>query len=465
MFRACLRTTIALVGAFLFAHCATAADAGAAARRTNVIVIVADDLGYADAGMQGLAKDVQTPNIDAIARNGVRFTNAYVSCPVCSPSRAGFLTGRYQEKFGHEHNPAPDIENRGKFGLPLDQVTLANQMKKAGYTTGAIGKWHEGTQPPYRPQQRGFDEFYGFLGGAHAYMNSKIDGENSIRRGDEPIAEPMYLTSAITREAVSFVDRHQKEPFFLYVPYNAVHTPQAAPTRYQEPFAGVADQKRKMLLAMLYALDEGVGNIVKKVRDAGLEENTLIVFFSDNGGPTEGNGSTNTPLRGYKGQVWEGGIRVPFAIQWKGQIKPGQVIDHTIISLDVFPTAMAAIGASPEEKRQVDGVNLLPLLRGASTEAPHETLYWRFEPAWAIRAGNFKLLFTRDGKKGLYNLSNDIGERKNLLGAMPDKAAELQKKYEAWSSKLPKPLWAGRQEGAPMDSKAASVEGSTPESE
>jgi arylsulfatase A-like enzyme len=434
-----------------------AAGAQAETKKPNVIVIVADDLGYTDIGAQGIAKDVKTPNIDALAKDGVRFTNAYVSCPVCSPSRAGFLTGRYQERFGHEHNPAPELENRGKFGLPLDQVTLANEMKKAGYATGAIGKWHEGTKPEYRPQKRGFDEFFGFLGGAHGYVNSKIEpkGENSIRRGDTPVDEPAYLTDAIGREAVSFIDRHQKEPFFLYVPFNAVHTPQAAPPKYREPFKDVADQKRMMMLSMLYAMDENVGKIVKKVRDANLEENTLIIFFSDNGGPTDANASENKPLRGYKGQVWEGGIRVPFMMHWKGQIPASQVMDQAIISLDVFPTAMAAIGATPDEKLKLDGVNLLPLVKGESKFTPHETLYWRFSPAWAIRDGDFKLLLTRDGKKGLYDLSKDIGEKKNLLEAMPEKAQELKAKYDAWAKTLPQPLWEGRQEGAPVDAKAS----------
>jgi arylsulfatase A-like enzyme len=431
--------------------------AQAETKRPNVIVIVADDLGYTDIGAQGIARDVKTPNIDALAKDGVRFTNAYVSCPVCSPSRAGFLTGRYQERFGHEHNPAPELENRGKFGLPLDQVTLANAMKKAGYATGAIGKWHEGTKPEYRPQKRGFDEFFGFLGGAHGYVNSKIEakGENSIRRGDTPVDEPAYLTDAIGREAVSFIDRHQKEPFFLYVPFNAVHTPQAAPPRYREPFKDVADQKRMMMLSMLYAMDENVGKIVKKIRDAKLEENTLIIFFSDNGGPTDANASENKPLRGYKGQVWEGGIRVPFMMHWKGQIPANQVLDQAVISLDVFPTAIAAIGATPDEKVKLDGVNLLPLVKGESKFTPHETLYWRFSPAWAIRDGDFKLLLTRDGKKGLYDLSKDIGEKKNLLEAMPEKAQELKAKYEAWAKTLPQPLWEGRQEGAPVDAKAS----------
>jgi arylsulfatase A-like enzyme len=433
------------------------AVAQAETKKPNVIVILADDLGYTDIGAQGIANDVKTPNIDALAAGGARFTNAYVSCPVCSPSRAGFLTGRYQERFGHEHNPAPELENRGKFGLPLDQVTIANEMKKNGYVTGAIGKWHEGTKPEYRPQKRGFDEFFGFLGGAHGYVNSKIEakGENSIRRGDTPVDEPTYLTDAIGREAVSFIDRHQKEPFFLYVPFNAVHTPQAAPPKYREPFKDVADEKRMLELAMLYAMDENVGKIVHKVHEAGLDENTLIVFFSDNGGPTDANASQNKPLRGYKGQVWEGGIHIPFIVNWKGQIPAEQVLDQTIINLDIFPTALAASGAAPDEKLKLDGVNILPLLKGETKANPHETLYWRFSPAWAIRDGNFKLLLTRDGKKGLYDLSKDLGEKHNLIKSMPEKAEELQKKYDAWAATLPKPLWEGRQEGKPMDAKAS----------
>ena len=425
------------------------ANPAGAARRANVVVIVADDLGYADIGAQGISKDVRTPEIDSIARNGVRFTNGYVSAPVCSPSRAGFLTGRYQQRFGHEANPQPNFD--GTFGLPLDQVTLADELKRAGYATGAVGKWHLGSPPEFRPGRRGFDEFYGFLGGAHGYLGQRpaaAQGLNAIRRGDAPVDEKEYLTTAITREAVSFIDRHKAAPFFLYVPYNAVHTPQQVPPKYVEPFAAVKDEKRRLMLAMLAALDEGVGQILGKLRDAGVEENTLVVFHSDNGGPTFGNASRNTPLRGIKGELWEGGIRVPFVLQWKGRINPGQVIHHPVIALDVFPTALAAAGAQPRPQPQLDGVNLLPWLEGKTQGRPHDALYWRFKPQWAVRDGDYKLVAPRNAAPQLFDLAKDPGERNDLSGDKPEIVKRLREKYDAWNAQLMEPRWPGKQEGA-----------------
>jgi arylsulfatase A-like enzyme len=426
--------------------------AGADARKPNVIFIVADDLGYADIGAQAVSKDVRTPNIDSIASNGARFTSAYVSCPVCSPSRAGFLTGRYQERFGHETNPAPKFD--GTFGLPLDQVTLADELKRLGYATGMVGKWHLGSQPDYRPPRRGFDFFFGFLGGAHGYLNPG-QGVNAIRRGDEPVDEKEYLTDAFTREALSFIDRNKDRPFFLYLPYNAVHTPQAAPPKYQRRFEDEKDPKRKLMLAMLAAEDDGVGKILAKLRDAGLEEKTLVVFFSDNGGPTQANASRNAPFRGFKGQVWEGGIRIPFMVQWKGRIPPGQVLDQPIISLDLFPTALAAAGVpEPRKQLRLDGVNLLPLLQGKTTDRPHQTLYWRMKPQWAVRDGDMKLLHTRGGDTMLFDLAADPGETRDLAKEKPDIAKRLREKFDAWNEQLMAPRWPGKQEGARFEKAA-----------
>jgi arylsulfatase A-like enzyme len=420
---------------------------GAEGRKPNVVFIVADDLGYADIGAQAVSKDVKTPNIDSIAANGVRFTSAYVSCPVCSPSRAGFLTGRYQERFGHESNPAPKFD--GTFGLPLDQVTLANEMKQLGYATGAVGKWHLGSQPEYRPLRRGFDFFYGFLGGMHGYFRAG-EGANAIRRGDEPVAEQNeYLTDVLTREAVGFIERNKDRPFFLYLPYNAVHVPQAAPPKYQQRFADEKDPQRKLMLSMLAAEDDGVGRILEKLREAQLEEETLVVFFSDNGGPTQGNASRNAPFRGFKGQVWEGGIRIPFMVQWKGRIQPGRVMDQPIISLDLFPTALAAAGVTePRKDLRLDGVNLLPWLTGERADRPHETLYWRMRPQWAVRDGDMKLLHTRGGETMLFDLAKDPGEKADLAKQRPEVAKRLAEKFEAWNAQLMEPRWPGKQEGA-----------------
>lgn len=423
-------------------------SARAADRRPNVVFIVADDLGYADIGVQAISKDVRTPNIDSIAAAGVRFTNGYVSCPVCSPSRAGFLTGRYQEKFGHEANPVPKYD--GTFGLPLEQVMLPAAIKKLApeYATAAFGKWHLGGQEVYRPLHRGFDEFFGFLGGMHVYLKPAV-GDNVLREGDEPIKELNgYLTDVITDHAVSFIDHHHDQPFFMYVPYNAVHVPQQAPPKYRERFADVKDEKRMLMLAMLSAEDDGVGRILAKLREDKLEENTLVVFFSDNGGPTQGNASRNAPLHGYKGQVWEGGIRIPFMMQWKGRLPTGKVIDEPVISLDLFPTALAAAGLTPPPELKLDGVNLLPFLEGKQAGKPHETLYWRFKPQWAIRDGDYKLLQSREGKPQLFDLSKDLAESHDLSAEKPDIAEQLRAKYDAWAATLMDPLWPGKQEGS-----------------
>jgi arylsulfatase A-like enzyme len=428
---------------------APAAGAPAPATRPNVIFIVADDLGYADVGAQGIDPDVKTPNIDALAKAGARFTSAYVSSPVCSPSRAGLLTGRYQERFGHELNPIDEE----KFGLPLDQVTLADVFKRAGYATGAIGKWHLGHRPEYRPMRRGFDEFFGFLGGAHRYANpSGTDGPeyNTLRRGDEPVPdEKGYLTDVLTREAVSSIDRHRQQPFFLYVPYNAVHSPMQAPPKYRKGLEGITDKKRQTSLAMLAALDQGVGRIMSGVEEAGLAANTLIVFLSDNGGPTPENASSNAPLRGFKGTVWEGGIRIPMIIRWPGRVRANQVLEQPVISLDLFPTALSAAGAQPPDNVKLDGVDLLPWLEGKRSDAPHDALYWRFTPQWAVREGNFKLLRSLASEEPqLFDLSADLAEKRDLASEKPDVVKRLREKYDAWSAQLMPPRWEGRQEGA-----------------
>ena len=281
-------------------------SSSAGGKRPNVVLIVADDLGYGELGCYG-GKEIPTPNIDAIAAGGVRFTNGYVSCPVCSPTRAGLLTGRYQQRFGHEFNPGQSAAVNAIFGLPKTETTLADRMKKAGYATGIVGKWHLGANPGYRPTERGFDEFYGFLGGAHAYFEP---GKNrTIFRGTEPVDEGRYLTEAIAEEAVGFVDRNQNTPFFLYVSFNAVHAPLQVPDKYLQRFDTITDAKRRTFAGMLSALDDGVGKVIGCLDQLGLQNDTMIFFISDNGGPTPSTTSGNGPLQGFKGQVLEGGIQ------------------------------------------------------------------------------------------------------------------------------------------------------------
>ena len=413
----------------------------AAPARPNIVFIAADDLGYAELGVQG-CRDIPTPNIDSIAASGVRFTDGYVSCPVCSPTRAGWITGRYQQRFGHEFNPGPAQQADPNFGLPLSEVTLANQLKAAGYATGIVGKWHLGYRPEFHPQKRGFDEFFGFLGGAHPYLPTL--GADPILRGTQPVEEREYLTEAFAREALDFIERHRNQPFFLYLSFNAVHAPLQATEKYLARFSQTQDQRRRTFAAMLSAMDDAVGRVLQRLREHKLEDNTLVVFISDNGGPTNNTSSRNDPLRGYKGQVLEGGIRVPFLMQWKARLPKGLVYREPVISLDIFPTVVAAAGASLPAN-PLDGVNLLPYLTGQSKGAPHHALYWRFGAQAAIRKGPWKMVRLADGQPQLYNLAEDIGESRDLASAQPAKLKELLEDWEAWNRQLSPPRW---QQGA-----------------
>ena len=442
----------------LAAALAGAAPLAAADRKPNVIVIVSDDQGYADVGVHG-CKDVPTPNIDSIAKNGVRCTNGYVSHPYCSPTRAGLLTGRYQQRFGHEFNPGPPTETNPDDGLPVTETTLADRLKAAGYATGVVGKWHLGHAGKLHPLARGFDEFYGFLGGSHTYLRAGT-GLNAIMRGREPVPEKEYLTDAIAREGVTFIERHKDKPFFLYWAFNAVHGPMEATEKYLQRFPDIKDPKRRTYAAMLAALDDGVGRGLDKLRELGLEENTLVVFHSDNGGPESVNASDNGPLNGVKGTAWEGGIRVPFLVQWKGRLPAGTVYEQPVICLDVLPTALAAAGVKASGGAKLDGVDLLPYFRGEKEEPPHAALYWRFGGQMAVRVGDWKLAKPADGmgRAGgggaasrrekattegakLFNLKDDVGEQTDLAAKHPEKAKELAAVWQKWNAELIDPKW------------------------
>jgi len=406
--------------------------------RPNIVLIVADDLGYADLGAQG-SNEVLTPNIDSLAAAGVRFTSGYVSSPQCSPTRAGLLTGRYQQRFGHEVNP-PDPVPAG-FGLPLDEVTIAERLVSAGYATALIGKWHLGAEAPFHPLNRGFQEFFGFLGGSHSYFewNSATD---PILRGYEPVSENVYLTEALTREAVSFVERKSASPFFLCLTYNAVHRPlEEPPQEYMELFANVADPKRRKFLAMLAALDKGVGTVLDAIRSAGIEQSTLIVFHSDNGGLTTLNTSLNLPLRGEKAQLWEGGIRVPFILRWTDRVPGGIVYDHPVVQFDISATILAAAGISRPRDLVTDGVNLVPYLDGTDPGEPHASLFWRFGELLAARKGRWKLVKIGAEPSQLFNLETDIGETSDLALAHGDVVSELEAEIAIWQAQLVPALW------------------------
>jgi arylsulfatase A-like enzyme len=425
-----------------------------AAAKPNVLVILADDLGYADIGVHG-SRDVATPHIDSLAKNGVRCSSGYVSGPYCSPTRAGLLTGRYQQRFGHEFNPALLAQGGAGQGLASGETTIADRLKAAGYATGLVGKWHLGEEDKFHPLNRGFGEFFGFLPGSHSYLTSDDQARGPIYRNKQRVAIDGYLTDVLAREAAAFIDRHQKEPFFLYLAFNAVHTPLQAPERLLKKFADVKDADRRTYLAMTAALDEAVGKVLDKLRSAGLEENTLVFFFSDNGGPSgkkfAPNRSSNLPLRGGKGDTWEGGIRVPFLVQYKGKLPPGKVYDQPVIQLDIAATALALAGVEAKPEWKLDGVNLLPFLEGKESKPPHEALYWRFGEQMAIRKGDWKLVrpdFSPDTPFGkvaekplLFNLKEDIGEKTDLAAKHPDRVKELQQQWDKWNATLAPSAW------------------------
>jgi arylsulfatase A-like enzyme len=429
-------------------------------KKPNILFIVGDDMGYADVGFHG-CKDIPTPNLDALAKSGVRFTSGYVSAPYCSPCRAGLLTGRYQQKFGHEFNPTlPGT------GLPLTEKTIADRLKKVGYATALVGKWHLGNTPEMVPQKRGFDEFFGFLAGSHNYF--KWDG---MLRGTEPVTGDEYFTDAFGREACSYIGRHKDKPWFLYLAFNAVHTPMNATDDRLAKFASIKDKQRQTYAAMMFAMDENIGRVRKKLAETGQEENTFVIFISDNGGPNMPgvtvNGSVNEPLRGSKRTTLEGGIRVPFVVSWKNHVEPA-VYDNMAIQLDLTRTALEISGA---DTKDTDGVNLLPFLSGEKKSAPHDALYWRFGEQMAIRVGDYKLVRydsnvdTRTGKAHqpvtgpkLYDLASDIGETKDLSLQMPNKARELQSKWDKWNGTLIKPLWGFGKSDSDGDPKTPKTE-------
>ena len=413
----------------------------------NVLLIVADDLGYGDLEFQG-GSDIPTPNLNGLARTGTRCTNSYVSCPVCSPTRAGLLTGRYQQRFGHEFNPGPQQdESREVFGLPTTEITLANQLKRAGYKTGIVGKWHLGFSYRFLPAQRGFDESFGFLGGAHTYLPAPEGKKSGIFRNSEEVRETEYLTDAFAREGASFIERNAPKPFFLYLAFNAVHAPLDTRPDKREQFKHITDTKRRSYAAMLSALDDAVGRVLGQLDKSGVSQNTLVFFISDNGGPTGANASLNTPLNGVKATVWEGGIRVPFVVRWPDRIAADKTYDQPVIALDIFATASAAVGVELPKDRAIDGVNLLPFLTGEVLTAPHEALYWRFGPQHAIRKGQYKLLTLRNGEEHLFDLAQDIGEKHDLLAERTEVATQLRKDFANWDSQLVKPLWKPKGQG------------------
>lgn len=444
-----------MCGTLLALSCATTPEQQVT-EKPNVIVILSDDAGYADFGFTGCTQ-FATPNIDRLARDGVFFTQGYVTASTCTPSRMGLMTGRYQQRFGAECN-VPTIPTPGyteeDLGLDTGEHTLGEAMRANGYRTMAIGKWHLGELPKYHPNRRGFDGFYGFLGGSRSYWPVENPGRGrQILRNEQPVNEHeeiQYLTDDFTDAALDFIDRPHKRPFFLYLAYNAVHGPLHAKEEDIEQYNAITPEKRRLLAAMTRSLDFNVGRLLEMLDTLKLTENTLIFFVNDNGGP-EGTTYSNHPLRGFKGTYWEGGIRVPFIASWPARLPKGVRFDHPVSTLDLLPTAVAAAGGTVEPAWQLDGVNLLPYLSGERERPPHETLFWRFWRVSAVRRGPWKLLRVADDPLKeerslllplvLLNLENDPGETTNVAEENPDKTAELLGALETWEEPMAQPRW------------------------
>jgi arylsulfatase A-like enzyme len=411
----------------------------------NILIILTDDQGYHDVGFHGVT-DIPTPNIDSLAQNGVQCSNAYITCSVCSPSRAGLLTGRYQNRFGHENLPPPNAPNAG---LPVGELTLGDLLGNVGYQTGAVGKWHLGVNSQlFHPNIRGFSQFFGFLDAQHDYFN--YGGPDPIQYNGTPVPPGPYLTTAFTSQAVSFIQQNADVPFFLYLAFNSVHAPNQAPQSYLDRFANIADPLRQGYAAKLSAMDDGIGQVLDTLRELNLEQNTLIFFSTDNGGPLTNlfpystpNGANDSPLRGQKGQLYEGGIRTPFVVQWKGHLPGGTTYDYPVISLDIVATAMAAAGATLPNDRVYDGVNLLPYLSGANTDPPHQMLFWRQGGGtdFAARDLRYKLVQEQNGPLQLFDLQEDGSETNDLAPGQPNKVARLLRAYMLWQSQMVPPLW------------------------
>ena len=413
------------------------------AKSPNVILILADDLGYGDLSCQGWVKDVRTPHIDTLATNGISFSQAYVTAPQCGPSRAALLSGRYQNRFGFESN-----EWAYNPGMPKSVPLVSELLKDHGYVTGYIGKWGITSKRHSYPPKRGFDESFWVQDGNVYFPDTPSKYNTQLYRDMEPVDLDTYSTDAFGREAIDFIRRHEEDPFFLFISYITPHEPMEAKTSDLKRFAHIDDPLRRKTLAMIACLDDNVGRMLQVLKDRKLEEDTLIFFLSDNGG-YPGNGSLNTPYRGTKSQLLEGGIHVPFLMQWKGKLPGGKVYENMVSSLDIVPTTLALAGAKIRPEWQLDGVNLLPYISGEKPGKPHKTLFWRYkawsnkpeQDGWAVRQGDWMLV--RNGwsrtPPALYNLASDPGQSRDLSRKQPELYDDLLKLWKQWDSHNVKP--------------------------
>ncbi len=402
--------------------------------KPNIIVILIDDAGYADFGFMG-SKDLKTPEIDKLAASGTYFTDAHVSSTVCAPSRAGIMSGRYQQRFGFECNG-------DEFGLDEKEITMAQALKNENYKTIAIGKWHLGADEKYVPNSRGFDEFYGFLNGARQYFykpdeDDKPGNVRALMHNKKQIKFNGYLTDALGDAAVNYIDQSKNQPFFMYLAFNAVHTPMQAK---QEDLEIFKNHPRKMLAAMTWSLDQNVGKVLKKLEQEKILENTLIFFLSDNGG-AHNNQSSVYPLKGWKGNEFEGGQRIPFVMSWKGHLPEGKINTHLASSLDIYTTALSVAKIKAPVEKPLDGVNLIPFVNGTNNKEPHEILFWRKDEDAAVRKGDYKLIRLKNYGSVLYNVKNNIGETIDLSKTNKAKSDELLSALNNWEKEMIKPLW------------------------
>ncbi|NBB15183.1 sulfatase-like hydrolase/transferase [Caulobacter sp. SLTY] len=478
-----MRALMALAAALILTACAGHAETEVAQpkRQPNVIVILVDDLGYGDLSTYG--GWIPTPHITALAASGARFTEGYVSAAVCAPSRAALLTGRPQTRFGFEFNP---VGRDATSGLSRGETLMPQVMKQAGYATGMVGKWHIGSGPGFHPLDRGFDSYFGILGGAGDFwleqkpgdIHAAIDGDQltvrsrmPVVRGREPVTETRYLTDAFTDEAIDFVEANKDRPFFLYLAHTAPHTPLQATAQYAARFPDIKDPHKRAYAAMVSGLDDNIGRLMAALKARGLERDTIVVFLSDNGCAHYVRGAcTNKPLAGFKGMYWEGGIRVPFILSAPGRVAPGQVIATPVSSLDLMVTAARAAGAAPPAK--AEGLDLIGLLK-ARGKAPERGLFWRTGPNYAVREGRWKLVVvnktddlddpagvygspTPDGVGAvisplgqwvlLYDLAADPGEKVDLSARHPEVVKRLMASYRAWDANNAPPMWTSRRQ-------------------